>query len=420
MKKFILSNILLCILGLAQSTWAAEYTFTGYATAGYAQSDKSYSYQRYINNSGTFKSDSVLGLQADARFTQEWGATVQAKLVPAIDDDHRWKPLISWAFLSYRPSNDWLIRAGKFRVPVFLNSEEIDVGATYTPVRFPKELYSVSPSLNGTGVSFVKTWEFADRELNLDGYFAQNNIPMRYYLRDTASTYLIPLKAKVAGLRLGLHQQEDSYSIGLYNTECTRNDAKPIYVDLTANLLPPSSGMSGTYYSLTNASATTLKFSMPALTLGADIRWAWGLHTTGEYYKRSFKGINTGPESESIYLSLAKDYGRFTPYISYAQIKSLNMNIYQAVNGARVTGTPQVKVNTINAAQRVIADGLGMAEQRSWALGTSYDTGKKGKLKAEWMIVRTGAMSSFIDAPVNGESGRQHINVYSLSYSFLF
>ncbi len=422
MQKFIFFKVLFCALFLAQVAMAADYTFTGYGTVGYAQSDQSYNYQRFISNSGTFMRDSVLGMQADARFNQEWGATVQAKVAASLDNDNRWAPVIPWAFLSYRPSNDWLIRAGKFRVALSLNSENMDVGTTYTPFRFPNELYYVSSSLDGTGASFVKTWEFAGRELNLEGYSGQSNVLLRHHLRDTASTSWIPLKLKIEGLALGLHQQEDIFRIGFFNAEYTRRDSKPFFVHLTANLLPPSSGMSGTYYSPPDASGTTPKFTTPSFFLGVDIRWAWGLQTTGEYIKRRYAGIDIGPDSESAYLSLSKDYGRFTPYVTYAQIQSKNINIYNAVNGAQVTGTPQTmpKVIFYNAQNRAFADFLGMADQHSWALGTAYDTSKKSKFKAEWMLVHTDAMSSFIDAPVKGESGNQHINVYSLSYSFLF
>ena len=44
---------------------------------GYAVSDQDFQYLRYIDNGGTLKADSLLGVQAEAQFNPQWGATVQ-------------------------------------------------------------------------------------------------------------------------------------------------------------------------------------------------------------------------------------------------------------------------------------------------------------------------------------------------------
>ena len=54
-------------------------------------------------------------------------------------NDNRYEGSVSWAFLSYRPTNDWLIRAGKQRTPLYLYSETVDVGVTYDFARLPTE-----------------------------------------------------------------------------------------------------------------------------------------------------------------------------------------------------------------------------------------------------------------------------------------
>ncbi|HEY0665141.1 MAG TPA: hypothetical protein VGD24_03665, partial [Gallionella sp.] len=146
---------------------AADVSLSGFGTIGYAKSDQSYNYQRFVNDKGTLKRDSVLGIQMAAQFTPEWSATVQAKVAPALDDDTRYAASLSWAFLAYRPNNDWLIRAGKLRMPFYLNSENLDVGETYDAARLPNELYSVSPTMDFTGATFLKTWYLADSELDL-------------------------------------------------------------------------------------------------------------------------------------------------------------------------------------------------------------------------------------------------------------
>lgn len=70
--------------------------------------------------------------------------------------------------------------------------------------------------------------------------------------------------------------------------------------------------------------------------------------------------------------------------------------------------------------QRLMADLLAAYDQLTVALGTSYWVSSKSVIKAEWSRVDTGLVSSFVDAPVGGESGNRRIDIFSLSYSFTF
>lgn len=411
--------VLLCavVLLVAQSALATDYSFSGFGTIGYAQSNQSYNYQRYIDQSGTFMRDTVLGAQLDARFNPEWGATVQAKYASAIDRDGGFKPVISWAFLSYRPDNDLLIRVGKLRVPFYLNSENMDVGVTYAAARLPSELYSQSPTMDFTGASFVKNWIVGDNELYLDGYWGNTDMPWRHYSRDTATPSWSPLKNKAKGLLLTFHQDENVYRAGLHTADIWNAEGNGLTVNLVSNPPPPIPGMTGSYYT---PSGTTSRITAPTFNFGADVGLGHGFRTMAEYVRRKVNGIDIGPDTESYYLSLLKAVDRWTPYVTYAKIESKNLAIYQAVNGARVQGGPPGVAAGINATQREAADMMTMYDQYSWAFGTSYAIDNKSRIKAEWLVVHTGVVSSFVDAPVGGESGNQRINVFSLSYNFVF
>jgi hypothetical protein len=402
---------------------AADVSLSGFGTIGYAKSDQSYNYQRFINDDGTLKRDSVLGVQMAAQFNPTWSATVQAKVAPALDNDTRIEPTISWAFLSYRPSNDWMIRVGKLRMPFYLNTENLDVGYTYDYARLPNELYSVSPTMDFNGATFLKTWNLADSELDLDGYWGEADMPWRHFNRDSQTAYWSQLKNNAKGLVLTLRDDDDSYRMGLHAADIWYADGHEFPEALAPTTLPPASGMSGTYYSPASYSS---KIQSPAFNLGADVGWENGFRTTGEYVRRRIVGMSSGPDTESYYLSLLKQTEQWTPYVTYAKIMSRNLDIYQNVNSAQVTAvdpTDPVAVGTaagINAAQREAADSMSMYDQHSWAIGTSYALDLKSKIKAEWMIVQTGAVSSFVDAPAGEESGDRRINVFSLSYNFVF
>lgn len=413
---------LLCALALlfAHTAAAVDYTLSGFGTLGYAQSDQSYKYQRFIGKSGTFTRDSVIGAQIDARFNGEWGATIQTKIAPALNQDNRWQPSVSWLFLSYRPTNDLLIRAGKLRMPFYLNAENMDVGATYAVTRLPIELYSVSPTMDFTGASFAQSWDAGNDEVNLDGYWGKGDMPWRHYTRDTATPSWSPLRADAKGLLLSLYRNEDALRVGIHTADISFTDANQFYTNLTPATLTPPSGMTGTYYT---PSGQISKITTPTFNLGADIHWKHGFRTLGEYVRRKVNGTGIGPDTESYYLTLFKEATEWTHYLTYAQINSKNLAAYQAVNSARVSalfpGTAIPAAN-INASQRAAADAMTMYAQYSWSLGTAYSIDKNSKLKAEWSITHTGLVSSFVDAPVGGESGGQRINTLSLAYCFMF
>ena len=87
--------------------------------------------------------------------------------------DNQYRATVAWAFLSWRPTNDWLFRVGKQRIPLYLYSETVDVGVTYDFARLPTEMYSIIPSNELTGLSFTRIWAMDDGELSLDGYWGK-------------------------------------------------------------------------------------------------------------------------------------------------------------------------------------------------------------------------------------------------------
>src|SRR6185369_2047376 len=98
------------VLAVPAAADATEFNWSGFGTAGYAISDNANRYQRFITDRGTFNRDSVFGGQLDVKFNQQFGATIQARLAPAADSDSRWEPSLAWAFLSWRPLDDFLLR----------------------------------------------------------------------------------------------------------------------------------------------------------------------------------------------------------------------------------------------------------------------------------------------------------------------
>jgi hypothetical protein len=420
---------------------AVETSLSGFGTLGYAQSNQSYNYERFINKNGTVKRDSIFGVQADIKFTDTIGATVQGKFAPSLRSDTGWDSTLSWAFASWRPSNDWLVRLGKQRVGLYLYSESQDVGVTYDFAHLPTEMYSISPSTDYVGASVSKTWNPSVGEVTLDVYSGTISTNWRIYQRDNtviAGSSMQPganfknISVNSSGFALTWLRDEDKYRASVQTQTTAIDPSSPAYYSqLTgANFGLPAGVTSGTAYTALPQSLTGTVNSL-VFTLGTEIHLPQDFRLIGEYGRRQVTNALSGIDTTGGYLALLKDVDAWTPYISYAQIQSRAdaLSLYQAMNsnagltdltggfgGATLTGT----VNTINASQRVLADGLLVYDQNTIALGTSYRITPSQKLKAEWARTHVGVASSFVDAPSGGNVGNQNIDVLSFSYNVVF
>ena len=429
-RRFLLASLLsIFVCAISFEVGAADYSISGYGTLGFTRSDKSYAYQRFIDDGGTFRRDSVAGLQVDAAFAGGIGATAQLRVSPATDSDAKYRATLAWAFLNYRPGNDWLLRVGKQRIPLYLNSQNDDVGATYDFARLPTEMYSISPNNEMDGVSFSRTWSRGDEEFVLDGFWGRSKSDVRIWLRDGIPGIQQPgamfrqLEADGGGFALSYKQNDSTIRMSLSRVvigERGGNSSIPVTFPFVS--FAPGVG----YYQVDPllpgpGIATIRKFDFTTLTLGADVSFGSGYRIIGEFARTNVPQTALSTQSTRGYASIVKRIDKWTPYVTYAFLKSqpAPLDLYASVAGTVVPGfVPNAA--QINASQRAAADGILAFDQRSLAIGTSYALSPTSKLKAELMHVRIGQVSSLVDAPPGGNIRNQGINVISLSYSVVF
>lgn len=398
---------------------ALDMTWSGFGTVGYAQSDQPVNYQRFIDEKGTFKRDSILGAQLDARFSQQWGMTVQAKAAPSDHSDAQWQASMSWAFVSWRPSDDWLIRAGKLRLPFMLNTENADVGATYDFVRLPQEVYSIAPTTDVIGLSLSKTWFGETFDWTAEAYSGKASTYWRYYGRErtvdnanSSGSWFLPIDMKSTGLVLTARSLEHVFRVGYHEGEASRPGEKTGAGFVLGNC--PGAPVPGCY----NLSTDGLdKLRVPIVTLGASVTLPENFKLTGEYGKAKVESASRGLSRWGGYVALSKRIGAWTPYAYYAKVKSTGeaLDLYQRLN-ANGGAVPV----PWRAYQHMLADLVVPYDQSTVALGTSFWVTTKSVIKAEWSRIDTQIASSYVDAPAGSDSGNRHINVFSLSYSFTF
>lgn len=407
---------------------SASLVWSAFGTLGWAQSNRSWRYQRYIDESGGFQRDSVLGAQLDARFTPEWSATLQARLAPSASHESRWDLRTSWAFVGWRPDNDWLVRAGKLRVPFFLRSEQLDVGQTYDEARLPAELYSMAPSSDFTGVHVSRSLDLSDGELSVDAYSGTAHLVRRGWVReglppqlpagavfnevDTHSTGLVfTWTAPRAKVRAGAH----------YVRTKARSDAGFLVRPVWAQLGP---GIE--YWQTSNALPgpgveTIDSFRNYLFVLGGEFGLPEGWRVSPEVARIMQSDTEMGVDSWGAALTVSREMGRLTPYVSVAMLRSADRSLAltESLESTRVPAA--VPGGTmLNATMRAAADRTVTFRQRSWAVGASYSLTPQSKLKAEWLHTRA-SRSAMFDVPA-GESllTPRSVDVMSISYSFVF
>jgi hypothetical protein len=429
MRSCLIAAIFALIISIAQSADAAEFSLSGFGTLGYAISDKEYAYQRFIDNNGTIKRDTVFGVQADVKIKEQFGITLQGKFAPSEKDDKDWEPLLSWAFLSYRPTNDWLFRLGKLRAPIYLNSESMDVGVTYDMARLPAEMYSLAPANDFIGASFSKTWNGCIGDFMLDGYWGKAPFHRRVYMRDDAATLgRMPqganfwnIETESAGFVMTFHRNSGIFHAGFHYAVGEMTDGQlipgnfilqPIYYPTPMGPIHIADAYQPDPLSIGSSIRNLVYVLGFDIDLGNDFRLIaeYGRHVIPDY--RAISDMHGG------YLSLLKKIGKWTPYITVSGLLSEQnaRELYNEVNSHKIQGPAAF----LNPTQTQIVDSLKVYEQYTMAVGASYTLTPKQKIKAEWAQTHVGDMSGFIDNPPGQTISDADINVFSISYSFVF
>lgn len=407
MNKTKRSIAALCAALSGGPALAVDLSWSGFATLGYAKSDSPYTYQRFIDDDGTFERDSLLAGQLDLRFTPRWSATLQAKLAPSARSDSRWDATPAWAFVAWRPNDDWLLRAGRMRVPLYLHSESLDIGVSHDMARLPHEMYSLAPTNDFNGVYASRNAALGERELSIDLYGGSTSTRPRQWSRDGLPPLLAPgasfrnIDIDAVGLVLTARDARSTLRLGLHTTQSRNGDGPPTPVRFPRVDLGPGLG----YWQVDNALPgpgvpTTNRFRNDVVTGGGELQLGGGWRIAGEFVRMRQRDTELGSDSVAGYAALFKRIGDFTPYVSAArQLSSRELRdwharlITPALPGF-VPGAAQ-----INAAQRAAAEGLYVFDQHSLALGSSYALSPTAKIKAEWMRTKVGSVSNHFDTP---------------------
>lgn len=407
---------------------AVDAAWSGYATLEAAASDRDWRYLRSIDRGGTLMG-SLLAGQLDLRLHPQWSATLQLRAAQQPEDDDAWTVRPSWAFVAWRPDDAWLLRLGRMRIPLYLQSESLGIGVAHDMARLPVEVYSIAPINEFTG-AFVTHNRLlpGDAELSLDGFAGRDDLRSRLWTptglpgRVAPGAFQVPLKLSTGGVVLTLRTPDLTARAGLHVAR-VRQAFGPQAVRYPLVTLAPGVA----YYRSAEALPgppieTTDYFTNQVLVLGAEWRASPRLRAAAELQHTRQSRTELGSGNTGGYVAGFYTVGDATPYLSLAASRAhaaqrswwrrlSTQTVPDSVPGAEL----------INASMRLAGDGLYPVNQQTLALGTAVSFGVRGRFKAEIAHVRIGERSRLADTPIGGAPlQRTSATVLTVSHSVAF
>lgn len=299
----------------------------GFATLNYRVSDEDKAYRAFVDKKGTFKSGSVVGLQADASYGPNWSGTLRGTVSADNESDQGLESRISWGSITYSPTEALSFSVGRMRAGIYRDAANLEVGATYVPLSLAPELYFSENLIRYDGYKVrYRNLDNEDNETSIELFDGKADTPFRIYNdRLGAANYL---KAKL-GLR------------GFRISRTTADETQMYFTAIQATV-PDFSNYR--VHALTAGLATKLP---------SDVFMELDL----AYY--SPRSGSAGQDAQRASILFYRHYGQWVPYVSASLGEQVNR------------GQPD-------------------RQQMSMRIGTAYNLDVKTRLKAEIEHVNVG------------------------------
>ncbi len=160
-----------CMPGVSVAVNSEEaLQLSGFASFGMGKSSRDD--MPFLNHTEnwSFRSDTIVGGQAQYKFSNRWSSTIQVVARGfTFDENDKFDPVLEWLFTSYQLSAETRIRVGRMRTPLYLFSDSLEVGYAYPWVRPPVDIYSYlrSPLANFDGMDFSTNVDLGEADLDV-------------------------------------------------------------------------------------------------------------------------------------------------------------------------------------------------------------------------------------------------------------
>jgi hypothetical protein len=408
-----LSLVALLVMALhAAGAGAAEsgtpmFSFDGFGTLGLVHSseNKADFISSGLRPSGAGYSrawsadvDSRIGAQLTARFTPQISAVVQ--LIAEQRYDNSYLPTVEWANVKYQFTPDFGIRAGRIVLPSFLLSDSRKVAYAIPWVRPPVEVYSLIPFSNSDGVDASYRAHIGEFRHTMQASYGNSEFKLPAG-RGAA-------KAKnFWGAAYTADYGAATAHISYHETRLTIETFKPL-TDAFRQFGAEGAALADKY-DVNNKPATFIGIG--------------GMYNPGDWFAIGEWGsVNTHSvrgKQTAWYASGGYRIGKFTPYVTYAQMKA---NSNTSDPGLTLSGLPPSLAGLAAGLNARLNAVLGVIPvQKTISVGGRWDFAKNTALKLQFDHTRVGAGSpgTLINTQPGFQPGGRY-NLFSASIDFVF
>lgn len=267
---------------------------------------------KYSSGSGRFLLDDALrfdqntrlGLQLDVQLGNETSATIQVVSKGAIDN---YAPDVSWAYLSHAFTPDTHLRAGRFRVPLYLVSDYLDIGVAYPWISPPVELYSTINLSNITGIDLLYSKQIGAAIWSVQPFLGASDLERGDFTAEHTELYGIASAISFHAFTLRAAYMQYEFH------------AKPWPLNEQHASLIDNLNLAGATEIIDDLdpNGTTNRF----LTIG--LNWAYkNWEFQSEWARR--RGDEVVPDVDGLYATLSYQWKSWKPHITYANRKQRN------------------------------------------------------------------------------------------------
>jgi hypothetical protein len=304
---------------LPSAASAVDFSYNGFSTAAYSQTDTDQAQVGYsgqpegIDSNGTLGFDSKLGMQVTAKFDERFSATVQG--VGYTDLTSKWEPHLDWAYLRAQVTPNLSARAGLLRTPLFMFSDSIFIGYSNVWLRAPLEIYNESPVFQLRGVDMNWRGTVGPFTVGLQPYFGESYVDTENRDEVTGATTRTTLHAKgwtglVVTAERGSLSMRASYSRMKIDTDILALQPLIDALDSIPAAFCPSCASVGDSMHFKGTKYRNLA-------LGAQYDDGTNV-AIAEYAKRTDNGNTVSADMHGAYLTYGRRFGNFMPYVTGA------------------------------------------------------------------------------------------------------
>ena len=381
----VLRTIVVCLLLVVNSIVCAaddsKLEWNLFGTFGFSYTDNIENIEQknvpfsYLESGASIKPLSKLALQASYRFSEKLDFTVQAVARGFEDFD----PEAEWVYFKYDVLDDFSLRIGRIRRPLFIHSDSYNVAYAYPWSRPPGVTYfefaGLYQSIDAIDLSYAG-W-IGDTGVSAEAYFGRGRTDTGF-IRDVLTTYK---SDESYGFVLGFEKNDLTVSLGHHLAKFTVD--LPAAQQAVDGLTQLGFGALAEPLVISNKQA---KFS----NLGGVYRFEnWQLEAEITHLG-SDDSILANVSSGYLGASWIKDAYTFNYTFGKHQSKSNQdfvLPIAQAAQGVAAANTPEsaMAAGFLNGIAAGLADYQNANENTrlSHRLGVRYDARKNTALKAE-------------------------------------